>query len=56
MIYGFARQSRGHVTIHSEVNKGTTVSLFLPRFIGEPQAQEPLNPTLLPFANAGKRC
>ncbi len=54
MIYGFARQSRGHVTIHSEVNKGTTVSLFLPRFIGEPQAQEPLNPTLLPFANAGE--
>jgi len=54
MIYGFARQSRGHVTIHSEVNKGTTVSLFLPRFIGEPQDQEPLNPTLLPFANAGE--
>ena len=54
MIYGFARQSRGHVTIHSEVNKGTTVSLFLPRFIGEPQAQEPLNPTLLPFAYAGE--
>ncbi|MCF5081176.1 response regulator [Pseudomonas lactis] len=54
MIYGFARQSRGHVTIHSEVNKGTTVSLFLPRFIGEPQTQAPLNPTLLPFANAGE--
>ena len=54
MIYGFARQSRGHVTIHSEVGKGTTVSLFLPRFIGEPQAQEPLNPTLLPFAKAGE--
>ena len=54
MIYGFARQSRGHVTIHSEVNQGTTVSLFLPRFIGEPQAQAPLNPTLLPFANAGE--
>ncbi|MBJ2306372.1 MULTISPECIES: ATP-binding protein [unclassified Pseudomonas] len=54
MIYGFARQSRGHVTIHSEVNQGTTVSLFLPRFIGEPQPQAPLNPTLLPFANAGE--
>ncbi|KMT52907.1 ATP-binding protein [Pseudomonas fildesensis] len=54
MIYGFARQSHGHVTIHSEVGKGTTVSLFLPRFVGEVQAQEPLNPTLQPFANAGE--
>ena len=54
MIYGFARQSHGHVTIHSEVGKGTTVSLFLPRFVGEIAHQEPLNPTLLPFANAGE--
>ena len=54
MIYGFARQSRGHVTIHSELGKGTTVSLFLPRFVGEMKAQETLNPTLLPFANAGE--
>nr|WP_283099425.1 ATP-binding protein [Pseudomonas sp. MWU15-20650] len=54
MIYGFARQSRGHVTIHSEVGKGTTVSLFLPRFVGEMKTQQPLNPTLLPFANAGE--
>lgn len=54
MIYGFARQSRGHVTIHSEVDKGTTVSLFLPRFMGEMTTQEAQNPTLLPFANAGE--
>ncbi|WP_395607403.1 ATP-binding protein [Pseudomonas sp. B22129] len=54
MIYGFARQSHGHVTIHSEVGKGTTVSLFLPRFIGEMQEEEAVNPALLPFANAGE--
>ncbi|QHD10099.1 ATP-binding protein [Pseudomonas sp. R76] len=54
MIYGFARQSHGHVTIHSEVGTGTTVSLFLPRFMGEMQTQAPINPTLLPFANAGE--
>ena len=54
MIYGFARQSHGHVTIHSEVGIGTTVSLFLPRFVGELHTQEPLNPTLLPIANAGE--
>ncbi|MGY2373077.1 ATP-binding protein [Pseudomonas sp. SDO524_S393] len=54
MIYGFARQSHGHVTIHSEVDKGTTVSLFLPRFMGEVAAEEAVNPALLPFANAGE--
>ncbi len=54
MIYGFARQSRGHVTIHSEVGKGTTVSLFLPRFVGELVTHEALDPALLPFANAGE--
>ncbi|PSL92340.1 hybrid sensor histidine kinase/response regulator [Pseudomonas sp. R9.37] len=54
MIYGFARQSHGHVTLHSEVGKGTTVSLFLPRFVGELQAPEHFNPALAPYANAGE--
>ncbi|WP_397453481.1 response regulator [Pseudomonas sp. NA-150] len=35
MIYGFSKQSRGHVSIQSEVGQGTTVSLYLPRFQGE---------------------
>ncbi|MBM9485498.1 response regulator [Pseudomonas sp. ICBG1301] len=52
MIYGFARQSHGHVTIHSEVDKGTTVSLFLPRFHGEITQAEATDPALLPFAGA----
>jgi CheY-like chemotaxis protein len=30
-IYGFAKQSGGHVTLHSSVGKGTTVALYLPR-------------------------
>ncbi|WP_143220608.1 MULTISPECIES: PAS domain S-box protein [unclassified Achromobacter] len=34
MIYGFARQSGGHVRIYSELGKGTTVKLFLPRLHG----------------------
>jgi CheY-like chemotaxis protein len=31
MIYGFAKQSRGHVKIYSEVGHGTTIRLYLPR-------------------------
>ena len=30
-IYGFAQQTGGHVTLYSEVGRGTTVSLYLPR-------------------------
>jgi len=38
MVYGFVRQSGGHLTISSEVGIGTTVSLFLPRAAGEGDA------------------
>jgi PAS domain S-box-containing protein len=31
MIYGFAKQSDGHVEIESAVDRGTTVRLYLPR-------------------------
>jgi PAS domain S-box-containing protein len=30
-IYGFAKQSRGHLRIYSELGHGTTVKLYLPR-------------------------
>ena len=31
MVYGFVKQSRGHVQIYSELNHGTTIRLYLPR-------------------------
>jgi PAS domain S-box-containing protein len=34
MTYGFARQSGGQVRIYSEVGRGATVCLYLPRHIG----------------------
>lgn len=42
MIYGFTRQSGGYAKIQSEVGKGTTVKLYLPRYHGEHESsQEP---------------
>jgi signal transduction histidine kinase len=47
MIYGFTKQSHGHVSIESQVGNGTTVQLFLPRFHGETPTDEAVidNPT-----------
>ncbi len=38
MVYGFAKQSGGHVLIDSEPGLGTTVSLYLPRIDDDPCA------------------
>ncbi|MBB1624733.1 GAF domain-containing protein [Achromobacter sp. UMC71] len=35
MIYGFAKQAGGIVTLDSKVNVGTSVRIFLPRYDGE---------------------
>jgi PAS domain S-box-containing protein len=39
MIYGFARQSNGHVTIDSKIGRGTSVRLYLPRHHGDSAAE-----------------
>ncbi|KQW22277.1 histidine kinase [Afipia sp. Root123D2] len=44
MIYGFARQSNGHVMIDSKWGEGTSVRLYLPRLHGEVGGVEPDTP------------
>lgn len=39
-VYGFAQQSGGGLRIHSEVGRGTSVELWLPRSTASPRASE----------------
>ncbi|WP_331695693.1 ATP-binding protein [Pseudomonas sp. ZY71] len=54
MIYGFSKQSRGHVSIDSEIDEGTTVRLYLPRFRGEELASPAPDVQQLPDALDGE--
>lgn len=38
MVYGFTKQSGGHIKIYSEVGEGTTVKLYLPRAVNSADA------------------
>jgi PAS domain S-box-containing protein len=43
MVYGFAKQSGGHVKIYSEVGFGTTITMYLPRSMEAEDALAPVD-------------
>jgi signal transduction histidine kinase/CheY-like chemotaxis protein len=53
MVYGFARQSGGHVAIQSAVGVGTTVTLYLPKAeLPSPAGTEAEDKTSIPTGSA----
>lgn len=42
MVYGFVKQSGGHVKIYSEPGEGTTIKLYLPRAIQSEETMAPV--------------
>jgi signal transduction histidine kinase/ActR/RegA family two-component response regulator len=52
MVYGFVSQSGGHVKIDSEPGRGSTVRLYLPRYLRQEQPAAVALPAILGAAQA----
>lgn len=54
MVYGFVKQSGGHVTIYSEEGQGTTVKLYFPRYTGSGPILDAVAELAVPTSSEGE--
>jgi two-component system NtrC family sensor kinase len=52
-VFGFAKQSGGEVTVESEIGKGSTFTLYLPRIRGSDLPKQPPMEDIQPIAGDG---
>jgi CheY-like chemotaxis protein len=53
-VYGFIKQSGGHVKIYSEVDLGTTVNIYLPRLHSRVEEEEEVESEEIPGGEPGE--
>jgi PAS domain S-box-containing protein len=53
-VYGFVKQSGGHVKIYSEVGRGTTVKLYLPRLLSDEEGVALPEAVVAPRSSSGQ--
>ena len=55
MVYGFVKQSAGHIKLYSELGQGTSIKIYLPRVQGTPsEAQTDYDSTICSIGDKSK--